>query len=100
MRQDEQIARLEKKFDLLLKELGVEKEIRAKTEYEVILELVPADKKIAVLKAVRLLTDMGLKEAKDLVESTPAVIKRKVSGYEAEKIATKLRNAGATVSIH
>ncbi|MEC4892851.1 MAG: ribosomal protein L7/L12 [Oscillatoria sp. PMC 1051.18] len=61
------------------------------------LELVPGDKKISVLKAVRLLTGLGLNEAKDLVESTTALIKRKLTENEAEKIAIQLRNAGATV---
>ena len=55
---------------------GVVQEVEEKTEFDLILEEVPADKKIAVLKVVRTLTGLGLKEAKDLVESTPKISKK------------------------
>ncbi|NJN87821.1 MAG: 50S ribosomal protein L7/L12, partial [Leptolyngbyaceae cyanobacterium SL_7_1] len=54
-------------------------EVEEQTEFDVILEEVPADKKIAVLKAVRELTGLGLKEAKDLVESTPKPVKEAIA---------------------
>ena len=57
------------------------------------------DKKIQVIKAVRTITELGLKEAKDLVESAPKPIKEGVSKAEAEEIKTKLEEAGATVEL-
>jgi len=54
---------------------GGDEAAEEKTEFDLVLEEVPADKKIAVLKIVRTLTGLGLKEAKDLVESTPKTIK-------------------------
>ena len=60
---------------------GAAQEVEEKTEFDLILEEVPADKKIAILKVVRTLTGLGLKEAKDLVESTPKNIKACSSKY-------------------
>ncbi|MDQ7793404.1 MAG: 50S ribosomal protein L7/L12 [bacterium] len=57
------------------------------------------DKKIQVIKAVRELTGLGLKEAKDLVEGVPKPVKEKVSKEEAEEAATKLKESGATVEV-
>ena len=57
------------------------------------------DKKIQVIKAVRTITELGLKEAKDLVESAPKPIKEGVAKAEAEEIKTKLEEAGATVEL-
>ena len=57
------------------------------------------DKKIQVIKVVRTITELGLKEAKDLVESAPKPIKEGVSKAEAEEIKTKLEEAGATVEL-
>ena len=57
------------------------------------------DKKIQVIKEVRAITGLGLKEAKDLVESAPKNVKEGVSKEEAEEIAKKLRDAGAEVEI-
>jgi len=74
-------------------------EVEEKTEFDIILEEVPAAKKIAVLKVVRSLTALGLKEAKELVESTPKTIKDSISKEEAEEIKNKLEEAGAKVSI-
>ena len=57
------------------------------------------DKKIQVIKVVRTITELGLKEAKDLVEGAPKPIKEGVSKAEAEEIKTKLEEAGATVEL-
>lgn len=70
-----------------------------KTEFDVILADVPADKKIAVLKVVRTLTGLGLKEAKDLVEATPKAIKEGVAKADAEDAKKQLEEAGAKVEI-
>jgi large subunit ribosomal protein L7/L12 len=70
-----------------------------KTEFDVILEEVPADKKIAVLKVVRTLTGLGLKEAKDLVESTPKAVKEAISKGDAETAKKELEEAGGKVAI-
>lgn len=69
-----------------------------KTEFDVILKSAGANK-INVIKVVREITGLGLKEAKDLVESAPKPIKEGVSKEEAEKIAAKLKEAGAEVEI-
>ncbi len=69
-----------------------------KTEFNVILAAV-GDKKINVIKAVREVTSLGLKEAKDLVEGAPKPIKEGVSKEEADTIKKKFEEAGATVEI-
>ena len=69
-----------------------------KTEFDVILANF-GDKKLDVIKAVRGITGLGLKEAKDLVEGAPKAIKEGVSKEEADKIAEELKAAGATVEI-
>ncbi len=69
-----------------------------KTEFEAVLTAV-GDKKINVIKAVREVTSLGLKEAKDLVEAAPKAIKEGVSKEEAEGIKKKFEEAGATVEI-
>ena len=71
----------------------------ADAEVSVILASVPADKKIAVLKEVRTLTGLGLKEAKDLVEAAPKAVKENVPAEEAKAIEAKLKEAGATVKL-
>ncbi|MFS8775090.1 50S ribosomal protein L7/L12 [Synechococcus sp. W65.1] len=73
--------------------------VEEQTAFDVILEAVPADKKIAVLKVVRELTGLGLKDAKDLVEAAPKAVKEGVSKEEANEIKKKLEEAGATVKI-
>lgn len=70
-----------------------------KTEFDVILDEVPADKKIAVLKVVRALTGLGLKEAKDMVEATPKAVKEGVAKDAAEDAKKQLEEAGAKVSV-
>lgn len=74
-------------------------EVEEKTEFDVILDEVPADKKIAVLKAVRELTGLGLKEAKDLVESTPKPIREGIAKEAAEDAKKAIEAAGGKVSI-
>ncbi len=78
---------------------GAAQEVEEKTEFDLILEEVPADKKIAVLKVVRTLTGLGLKEAKDLVESTPKNIKEGASKDDVEAAKKQLEEAGAKVKI-
>jgi large subunit ribosomal protein L7/L12 len=70
-----------------------------KTEFDVILEEFPADKKMAILKEVRGITGLGLKETKELVESAPKAIKEGIGKDEAEEIKKKLEAAGAKVSV-
>ena len=70
-----------------------------KTEFDVILEEFPSDKKIAILKVVRTITGLGLKEAKDLVESTPKSLKEGTTKDDAESIKKQLEDAGAKVTI-
>jgi large subunit ribosomal protein L7/L12 len=72
--------------------------VEEKTEFEAVLTAV-GDKKINVIKAVREVTSLGLKEAKDLVEAAPKAIKEGVSKEEAEGIKKKFEEAGATVEI-
>jgi len=69
-----------------------------KTDFDVILASV-GDKKINVIKEVRAITGLGLKEAKDLVEAAPGAVKEGVSKDEAETIQKQLEAAGATVEL-
>jgi large subunit ribosomal protein L7/L12 len=69
-----------------------------KDEFDVIL-VAAGDKKIQVIKEVRVITSLGLKEAKDLVEKVPGVVKEGIPKDEAETIAKQLTEAGATVEI-
>ena len=69
-----------------------------KTEFDVIL-IAAGDKKINVIKEVRAITALGLKEAKELVESAPKSVKEAVSKDEAEELKKKLEEAGASVEI-
>jgi len=73
-------------------------EAEEQTEFDVVLNS-SGDKKIQVIKAVRELTSLGLKEAKDLVESAPCKVKEQVSKDDAEKAKAKLEDAGALVEI-
>lgn len=70
-----------------------------KTEFDVILESFPDDKKIAILKVVRAITGLGLKEAKEVVESAPKALKEATSKDDAESIKKQLEEAGAKASI-
>lgn len=67
--------------------------------YSLTLQGVPKDKKIAILKAVRLLTGLGLREAKEIVESTPYPLFAYISSEKTVEIVTRLERAGATVEI-
>jgi large subunit ribosomal protein L7/L12 len=78
---------------------GEAEEIEEKTEFNVMLDEVPADKKIAVLKVVRGLTGLGLKEAKELVESTPKVIQEALGKDAAEDAKKQIEEAGGKVSL-
>ncbi|MBD2567850.1 50S ribosomal protein L7/L12 [Anabaena lutea] len=73
--------------------------VEEKTEFDAILESVPADKKIAVLKIVREITGLGLKEAKDLVEAAPKPVKEAVAKEAAEDIKKRIEEAGGKVTI-
>lgn len=73
-------------------------EVEEQTEFDVILTAI-GEKKVNVIKVVREITALGLKEAKDLVDSAPKPIKEKVPKEEAEAIKAKLTEVGATVDI-
>ena len=73
--------------------------VEEQTEFTVTLKEYPADKKVTVIKVVRELTGLGLKEAKDLVEGAPAVVKEAVSKADSATMKKKLEEAGATVEV-
>src|SRR5712691_10967671 len=77
---------------------GAPAAVEEQTEFDAILKTI-GDKKIQVIKVVRELTGLGLKEAKDLVDGAPKPVKEKVSKAEAEAIKAKLTEVGATVEI-
>jgi large subunit ribosomal protein L7/L12 len=70
-----------------------------KTEFTVSLKEYPADKKVGVIKVIRELTGLGLKEAKDLVEGVPSVVKEGVNKADSENMKKKLEEAGAKVEV-
>ena len=70
-----------------------------KDEFNVVLTAVDAAKKIAVIKVVREITGLGLKEAKDLVEGAPKAVKENVAKAEAEELKKKITEAGGTVEL-
>ncbi len=72
--------------------------VEEKTEFDVVLKAA-GEKKINVIKVVREVTSLGLKEAKDLVESAPATVKEGISKDEAEAVKKKFEEAGATVEL-
>ncbi len=71
----------------------------AQTEFAVTLKEYPADKKVGVIKVIRELTGLGLKEAKDLVEGVPSTIKEGVNKADSDGMKKKLEEAGAKVEI-
>ena len=73
--------------------------VEEKTEFTVILKEYPADKKVGVIKVVRELTGLGLKEAKDMVEGVPGTVKEGVNKADSESMKKKLEDAGAKVEI-
>jgi len=76
----------------------VEEKKEEKTEFDVVLSAAGANK-IQVIKAIREITGLGLKEAKDLVEAAPKTVKEAVSKADAEEMKKKLTEAGATVEL-
>ena len=77
---------------------GGEAAVEEQTEFDVVLTSI-GEKKINVIKAVREITSLGLKDAKDLVESAPATIKEAVSKEEAAEVMKKFEDAGAQVEL-
>ena len=73
--------------------------VEEQTEFTVILKEYPADKKVTVIKVIREITGLGLKEAKDLVEAGPATVKDGVSKADTDSIKKKLEEAGAKVDV-
>ena len=73
--------------------------VEEQTEFNVMIDDVPSAKRIAVIKVVRALTGLGLKEAKDMIESVPKAIKEGIGKDEAQQIKQQLEEAGATVTI-
>ena len=69
------------------------------TEFTVTLKAYPAEKKVTVIKVIREITGLGLKEAKDLVEGAPSTVKEAVSKADAEKIKKQLEDVSATVEV-
>ena len=78
---------------------GAVEEVEEKTEFNIMLDEVPADKKIAVLKVVRSLTGLGLKEAKELVESAPKQVQEGVAKDAAEDAKKQIEDAGGKASL-
>ncbi|MGH8244654.1 MAG: 50S ribosomal protein L7/L12, partial [Steroidobacteraceae bacterium] len=70
-----------------------------KTEFTVMLKAYPADKKVGVIKVIREITGLGLKEAKDLVEGAPSTVKEGVSKADSEKFKKQLEDGGAQVEV-
>ena len=73
--------------------------VEEKTEFTVVLKEYPADKKVSVIKVIRELTGLGLKEAKDLVEGAPQTVKEGVNKADSDAMKKKLEDAGAKVEI-
>merc|ERR1719424_611949 len=78
---------------------GAAEAVEAQTEFDIVLESFPADKKIAVLKVVRTITGLGLKEAKEMVEAAPKVLKEGASKADGEEAQKAIAEAGATVAM-
>ena len=74
-------------------------EVEEKTEFNLMLDEVPADKKIAILKVVRGITGLGLKEAKELVESAPKQLKEGIPKETAEEAKKQIEEAGGKASL-
>ena len=77
---------------------GGEQQAEEKTEFDVVLSSI-GDKKVNVIKAVRTITGLGLKEAKDMVDGAPSTIKEAAAKDEAEEIKKQLEEAGATAEL-
>lgn len=103
----ELVSEMEKKFNVSINNLSLSSNAikqpdqqakEEKTEFNVFLKNI-GNSKIAVIKAVRTITGLGLKEAKDLVESSPVVIKENISKENAQSLEETLKKAGAEVEI-
>ena len=90
----ELVSDMEKKFGVT-----AAAPVEEKTEFTVTLKEYPADKKVTVIKVIREITGLGLKEAKDLVEGAPSTVKEAVSKADSETMKKKLEDAGAKVEI-
>ena len=73
--------------------------VEEKTEFSVTLTGYPAEKKVTVIKVIREVTGLGLKEAKDLVEGVPSLVKESVNKADSEKIKKSLEDVGAKVEV-
>nr|YP_009241467.1 ribosomal protein L12 [Scherffelia dubia]AMP43374.1 ribosomal protein L12 [Scherffelia dubia] len=78
---------------------AVQEAVEEQTSFEVIIESVPDDKRVAVLKVIRALTSLGLREAKELTSGLPKTFKDSASKEEADDAKQKLEEAGATIKI-
>jgi large subunit ribosomal protein L7/L12 len=73
--------------------------VEEQTEFSITLKEYPADKKVTVIKVIREITGLGLKEAKDLVEGVPSLVKESVAKADADVIKKKLEEVGAKVEV-
>ena len=73
--------------------------VEEKTEFTVVLKEYPADKKVTVIKVIREITGLGLKEAKDLVEGVPSTVKEAISKADSDVVRKKLEDVGAKVEV-
>jgi large subunit ribosomal protein L7/L12 len=83
----------------LLPASAVVEAVEEKVAFDILLTEVPADKKIAILKIVRNVTGLGLKESKDIVDNVPKLLKEGITKEESETIKKELETAGAKVTI-
>ena len=96
----ELISDMEKKFGVTAAApVAAAAPVEEKTEFAVTLKEYPADKKVTVIKVIREITGLGLKEAKDLVEGVPSLVKEGVNKADSDAIKKKLEDAGAKVEI-
>jgi large subunit ribosomal protein L7/L12 len=103
----ELVAKIEETFGVdasassgtMVMSAAVVEEVEEKTEFNLMLNEVPADKKIAVLKVVRSLTGLGLKEAKELVESAPKLVQESLAKDAAEAAKKQIEDAGGKASL-
>ena len=94
----ELISAMEEKFGVSAAAAVAAAPVEEKTEFDVVMSSF-GEKKVEVIKVVRALTGLGLKEAKDLVEGVPSLIKEAIPKAEAEDIKKKLEDAGAKVDV-
>lgn len=92
-------SRSQVSLPVVINQIPDEKQIETQLEFHVVLEEVPANKKIAVLKLVREIKGLGLKEAKEFIDSVPQTVKTGIAIAEAEDIKQQLDTAGAKVSL-